>query len=142
MEGQGQKYQRMLDGSDAMNLFYVWIDGKDFNAEEFHDVLDENDLGSVACRKKMSGDEVIKAEKYWKSEEIYFSSSENDAKLLNHVKKLESILLKASDLRIVAQVVMRYCDQENITGYFFSNLFINELSKYNISLDIDYSLEQ
>lgn len=127
-------------GGNSMFKVYIWIDGSEFDPEEFNASLDTDLRGNVRTRKQLNKNFSDQPTSYWESELIEVSSDYPEDKLTELLKRYRQSLLPVigtKRIRIVAEIVARYENSEEVRGYFLSTDLIQCLAELRASLDID-----
>lgn len=124
-----------------MNKFraYIFIDGRNFNPNEFQASIRSKDAGTVHSTYRMETGVKQESGKYWKSsvKEPDTQHVEEDLYLL--LKGYSRHLVRARKLgatRIFATILADMDESDTTRGYFFSKKIIQLLFKYGVELDV------
>lgn len=132
-------------GADALQVemmkfrAYVRVEGSDFDAEAFNHSLPAELRGEVKCRRFVKERVGGPAREFWESRGVESVDRPEDA-LHEHLKHLEEVLAASKAgcaLKISAQIVFYYCDEDDRRGFYFPNELIALLSRLEADLDVD-----
>mgnify|MGYP001277097515 CR=1 FL=1 len=123
-----------------MYSIYIWIDGDQFDADEFQRNLSPGLIGSVQSRKRFTSGVVEHFGKYWESEVKDSIFDHPEEELVNLFVRYKHELLRAraeKASRIVGEIVATYRNLDEARGFYLSHEMIQLLAQLSASIDID-----
>lgn len=125
-----------------MNKFdiYIWIDGINFDPDRFQAGIAANLGGEVRSRKRVEGQRIAEAGKYWRSEVLSPAEDCVEEELLKLILKFKAEIQRAKSLgadRVFAEIVGYMKDVDHLRGFYISKELSRLLSELDMDLDID-----
>jgi hypothetical protein len=122
---------------------YLWIDGSNFDPDEFHRTVGSKLGGSVVSTKRMRDGSVQPGPKFWRSRVVPVVSQDPENQLhelLVQMKPELTNLKNVSGMRLGAEVVEEVDEMDALRGFFFPRETIELLAEMGLGLDIDINL--
>lgn len=119
---------------------YVSVQGKAFNAQEFHKTANKSLSGHVGRRKHTGKPLADVPLEYWSTSEVVVTTSDPEpelAALLGRFVPLLSALPGSKEIEVFAHVVIEFDQGEEPRGFYFSRKTIGLLNAVGAHLDID-----